>query len=42
MLTDAALKCLKPKAKMYKVSDRDGMYVRVAPSVPSRSGSTIG
>lgn len=32
MLTDAALKCLKPKAKMYKVSDRDGMYVRVAPS----------
>lgn len=32
MLTDAALKCLRPKAKMYKVSDRDGMYVRVAPS----------
>lgn len=32
MLTDVALKCLKPKAKMYKVSDRDGMYVRVAPS----------
>jgi len=32
MLTDAALKSLKPKAKMYKVSDRDGMYVRVAPS----------
>ena len=32
MLTDAALKCLKPKDKMYKVSDRDGMYVRVAPS----------
>ncbi len=32
MLTDAALKCLKQKAKMYKVSDRDGMYVRVAPS----------
>ncbi|MDE2575201.1 MAG: DUF4102 domain-containing protein, partial [Rhodospirillales bacterium] len=32
MLTDAALKCLKPKAKMYKVTDRDGMYVRVAPS----------
>lgn len=32
MLTDAALKCLKPKVKMYKVSDRDGMYVRVAPS----------
>lgn len=32
MLTDAALKCLKPRAKMYKVTDRDGMYVRVAPS----------
>jgi integrase len=32
MLTDAALKSFKPKAKMYKVSDRDGMYVRVAPS----------
>ena len=32
MLTDAALKSLKPKAKMYKASDRDGMYVRVAPS----------
>ncbi len=32
MLTDAALKSLKPKAKMYKVTDRDGMYVRVAPS----------
>ena len=30
MLTDAALKCLKPKAKMYKVTDRDGMYVRRA------------
>lgn len=32
MLTDAALKCLKQKAKMYKVTDRDGMYVRVAPT----------
>lgn len=32
MLTDAALKALKPKDKMYKVSDRDGMYVRVMPS----------
>jgi integrase len=29
MLTDAALKHLKPKEKAYKVSDRDGMYVRV-------------
>lgn len=32
MLTDAALKVLKPKEKMYKVTDRDGMYVRIAPS----------
>lgn len=29
MLTDAALKNLKPKDKPYKVTDRDGMYVRV-------------
>ena len=29
MLTDAALKSLKPKDKPYKVTDRDGMYVRV-------------
>ncbi len=27
MLTDAALKHLKPKDKNYKVADRDGMYV---------------
>lgn len=31
MLTDAALKNLKPKDKPYKVTDRDGMYVHVAP-----------
>lgn len=30
MLTDAGLKALKPKDKSYKVTDRDGMYVRVA------------
>lgn len=30
MLTDAALKFLKPKDKPYKVSDRDGMYVLVS------------
>lgn len=29
MLTDVALKSLKPREKAYKVSDRDGMYVRV-------------
>ena len=32
MLTDVALKNLKPKDKPYKVTDRDGMYVHVAPS----------
>jgi integrase len=32
MLTDAALKFLKSKDKLYKVSDRDGMYVRVTPN----------
>ena len=32
MLTDAALKNLKAKAKAYKVTDRDGMYVLVTPS----------
>jgi hypothetical protein len=31
MLTDAALKSLKPKQKLYKVTDRDGMYVLVTP-----------
>lgn len=29
MLTDAALKNLKQKEEAYKVSDRDGMYMRV-------------
>jgi integrase len=32
MLTDAALKSLRPKAKKYKVTDRDGMYVDVQPT----------
>lgn len=32
MLTDAALKALKPKEKIYKIADRDGMYVRAMPS----------
>lgn len=32
MLTDIALKQLKPRQKLYKVADRDGMYVAVAPS----------
>ena len=32
MLTDTALRNLKPKSKIYKASDRDGMYVTVSPS----------
>ncbi|MDQ0563100.1 endonuclease YncB(thermonuclease family) [Rhizobium mesoamericanum] len=32
MLADAAIKALKPQSKMYKVADRDGVYVRVMPS----------
>lgn len=32
MLTDTALKSLKGKEKAYKIVDRDGMYVHVAPS----------
>ena len=32
MLTDAALKALRPTGKLYKVADRDGMYVAVGPS----------
>jgi integrase len=30
MLTDVAIKRLKPKDKVYKIADRDGMYVAVA------------
>ncbi|RYG34452.1 MAG: site-specific integrase [Burkholderiales bacterium] len=32
MLTDTALKNLKPKDKTYKVTDRDGMYALVKPT----------
>ncbi|MFS3135670.1 tyrosine-type recombinase/integrase [Gluconacetobacter sacchari] len=32
MLTDAAIKALRPQGKAYKVADRDGMYVRVMPT----------
>lgn len=32
MLTDVALKALKPREKPYKVTDRDGMYVHVTPT----------
>ena len=31
MLTDAALKNLKPKSKAYKSTDRDGLYAYVSP-----------
>ena len=30
MLTDTALKNLRPQSKAYKVTDRDGMYVVVS------------
>lgn len=32
VLTDTALRNLRPKEKAYKVADQDGMYVHVAPS----------
>jgi len=32
MLTDTAIKRLKPKDKSYKIADRDGMYVTIIPS----------
>jgi len=32
MLTDTALRNLRPKEKAYKVADRDGMYVHIATS----------
>ena len=32
MLTDVALKNLKPRAKPFKVADRNGMYAHVSTS----------
>ncbi|MBR8184518.1 tyrosine-type recombinase/integrase [Burkholderia ambifaria] len=32
MLTDLALRNLKPRAALYKVADRDGMYAAISPS----------
>jgi hypothetical protein len=32
MLTDTALRDLKPKSKLYKVFDRDGMCAAVSPA----------
>ena len=31
-VTDTALRNLKPKSKIYKAYDRDGMYVTVSPT----------
>jgi len=41
-LTDKELKNLKPRAKLYKVTDRDGMHAAVTPTGSSRSGISIG
>ena len=32
MLTDTKLRNLKPQEKLYKVPDRDGLYVAVTPA----------
>jgi hypothetical protein len=32
MLTDTKLRNLKPKDKLYKVNDRDGLYVAITPA----------
>lgn len=32
MLTDTKLRNLKPREKLYKVNDRDGLYVAVTPA----------
>ena len=32
MLTDTKLRNLKPQGKLYKVNDRDGLYVAVTPA----------
>lgn len=42
MLTDLALKRLKPQEKTYKIPDRDGMYAAVSPAGQTALGTTIG
>lgn len=42
MLTDTALRNLKPKSKPYKASDRDGMYVTVSTTGTGADGSQEG
>lgn len=32
MLTDLALRNFKPRTTLYKVADRDGMYVAILPT----------
>ena len=39
MLTDTALRNLKPKPKTYKAFDRDGMYVTVRQDVRTATES---
>ena len=34
MLTDLTLRNLKPRVTLYKVTDRDGMYVAITPTGP--------
>jgi hypothetical protein len=40
VLTDIAIKSLKPKDKPFKVADRDGLYVSVAPTGTKPSATT--
>lgn len=40
MLTDTKLRNLKPKDKLYKVNDRDGLYVAITLRVRFRSATT--
>ncbi len=42
MLTDAAIKALRPKDKIYKVADRDGMMSASCRQDRYPSGWTIG
>ena len=43
MLTDTKLRNLKPRDKLYKVNDREGLYVAVTPagSIPFRYHASI-
>ena len=41
MLTDTKLRNLQPRDRLYKVHDRDGLYVAVTPSGAFPSDTTI-